>query len=248
MNFLTDEIERGTDWRAVERFVARFMSHHGWQSVKVVGSRGDGGGDVIGSRLEGGKKKVFVVQVKAVASPNYVGAGAIQEAINALSLYGADVAVVATNGNFTESAHVRRDELRASGFDVRLWNGAFFLELIKKFPEVHAQCRELRSYQQDIVDRCVERFITNGPKAQFVVATGLGKTVIAAEMLKRLYHEEGLKRCLVLCHSQPLALQLEQASGHRSEKLFQQEFFLTAQCPSPMTGSILACTRLLART
>lgn len=236
MNFLTDEIERGVDWRAVERFVARFMSHHGWQSVRVVGSRGDGGGDVIGTRRESGRKKVFVVQVKAVTSPNYVGSGAIQEALSAMTSYGADVAVVATNGNFKQSAYDRRNELRLSGFDVRLWNGKFFEELLDKFPEAHAQCRELRSYQQDIVDRCVERFITGGPRAQFVVATGLGKTVIAAEMLRRLYHEEGLKRCLVLCHSQPLALQLEQSFWSQIGKTIPTRVFFDGSMPKSYDG------------
>ncbi|MFC1806248.1 hypothetical protein ACFL09_04620 [Planctomycetota bacterium] len=35
MSFLTDDIMKGTDWRAVERAVARAMSHCGWQDVVV---------------------------------------------------------------------------------------------------------------------------------------------------------------------------------------------------------------------
>ena len=123
MSFLTSDIMTGTDWRAVERAVARVMSHCGWTSVRVVGSRGDGGGDVIGTRHVNGRDYVFVVQVKAVTSPNYVGPSAIQEALAALPLYGADVAVVATNGDFTDSAMKRKDKLRSEGFDIRLWNG-----------------------------------------------------------------------------------------------------------------------------
>ena len=41
------------------------------------------------------------------------------------------------------------------------------------------------------------------------MATGLGKTVIAAEIARQLW-EKGLRRILVLCHATDLALQLEQ--------------------------------------
>jgi superfamily II DNA or RNA helicase len=42
------------------------------------------------------------------------------------------------------------------------------------------------------------------------MATGLGKTVVAGEVLRRLF-DDGCKTALVLCHSQDLALQLERA-------------------------------------
>lgn len=236
MTFLTDEIMRGTDWRAVERAVARFMSHCGWHSVSVVGSRGDGGGDVIGTRHVNGRELVFVVQVKAVTSPNYVGLSAIQEALEALPAYGGDVAVVATNGDFTDSATRRKDNLRAEGFDVRLWNGKFLQELLDQFQTNHHERRELRSYQQDIVNRCLERYVTGGSRVQFVVATGLGKTVIAAEILTHLYHQEGLKRCLVLCHSQPLALQLEQSFWSQVNKFTSTRVFFDGSLPKSYDG------------
>lgn len=236
MNFLTEDVMKGTDWRAVERAVARVMSHCGWTSVRVVGSKGDGGGDVIGTRHHGGRDLVFVVQVKAITSPSYVGPGAIQEVLDALHSYGGDVGVVATNGDFTDSAYKRRDQLKAAGFDVRLWNGKFLQELLENFPANHHERRELRSYQEDIVERCLQRFVTGGTRAQFVVATGLGKTVIAAEVLSNLYHDHGLKRCLVLCHSQPLALQLEQSFWSQLDKTIPTRVFFDGSLPKPIKG------------
>lgn len=236
MSFLTDDIKRGRDWRAVERFVARVMAHCGWESVRVIGRSGDAGGDVIGTRFENGRKKTFVVQAKAVTSPNYVGTGAIQESLNAMTAYGADVAVVATNGDFSESAKKRRNNLRAESFDVRLWNGSFFSEILKDCPVAHHEWRELRSYQQDIVERCVDRYVTGGARAQFVVATGLGKTVIAADVLTRLYNEEGLRRCLVLCHTQPLALQLEQSFWTQIDKSIPTRVFFDGSPPKSGDG------------
>lgn len=236
MSFLTEDVMRGTDWRAVERAVARVMSHCGWHSVRVVGSRGDGGGDVIGTRRQGAREQVFVVQVKAVTGANYVGPGAIQEVLEAMHSYGGDVGVVATNGDFTDSAVTRKDRLRGAGFDIRLWNGKFLEELLGQFPEGHHEHRELRSYQDDIAERCLERYVTGGARAQFVVATGLGKTVIAAEVLSHLYRDYNLKRCLVLCHSQPLALQLEQSFWSQLGKSIPTRVFFDGSLPKPYEG------------
>lgn len=235
MSFLTDEILKGTDWRAVERAVARVMSHCGWSSVRIVGRRGDGGGDIIGVRNLNGRKLVFVVQVKSIMGQNYIGPSAIQEALNALPLYGGEVAVVATNGDFRPSAYKRRDELRAAGYDVRLWNGTFLKNLLDKYPAQSQEYRELRPYQLDIVEKCLEKYEAGRSRVQFVVATGLGKTVIASGILSRLL-SKGLKRILVLCHAQELALQLEQSFWSQIDKSIPTRVFFEGSLPKVYEG------------
>ncbi len=236
MNFLTEEILKGTDWRAVERAVARVMSHCGWHDVQVVGRTGDCGGDVIGVRSEDGKRKVYVIQVKAVTGGEYVGQSAVSEAIEALHVYGGDVAVVCTNGDFTASTRGRRDELRAAGYDIRLWNGEFLQGLLNSWPEYHhARFQELRPYQNDIVNACLDGHSAGGKRALFIVATGLGKTVIAAETLSRLFRR-GLKRGLVLCHQQDLALQLERSFWRQISKHVPTRVFFDGEPPKPIDG------------
>lgn len=235
MSFLTEEILKGTDWRAVERAVARVMSHLGWRSVQVVGRRGDGGGDVVGVRGVGGRDSVFVVQVKAVMGGSYVGPSAIQEAVDALPLYGGNVAVVATNGDFTQSAVTRQQELSAQDFDVRLWNGSFLVDLVNRAPSRHAGHRKLRDYQQATVDRCLERFEQGTRRTMFVVATGLGKTVIASELVSTLF-SRGLRSAVVLCHSRDLALQLEQAFWSQISKDTPTRVFFDGEPPKVFEG------------
>ena len=209
-SFLTEAIMQGTNWRAMERAVARTMSHCGWSEVRIVGRRGDGGGDVLGKRTVNGKDLIFVVQVKAVTGSNYVGPSAMQEAVDALALYGGDVAVVATNGDFTSSAHARADELRRHGFDCRLWNGAFLQDLLAKWPLEHWDKRKPYEYQETVIHDSIQKYNSGSHTVQFVVATGLGKSTIAAEIVHRL-RDNGIRRVLVLCHSQTLSLQLEQS-------------------------------------
>lgn len=76
-------------------------------------------------------------------------------------------------------------------------------------PEDHAGFRELRPYQDDIVHKVVASFDEGNKRAFYIVATGLGKTVIAATIARQLW-TRGCHRILVLCHATDLALQLEQ--------------------------------------
>lgn len=210
MTFFTDDITSGRDWRGFERAVARLMLHLGWKDVTVIGGSKDQGGDILATRNEAdGTKKAWVVQCKAVTGSNYVGISAINEAAHALSKYQTQVEVVATNGEFTASAKNRKDNLIANGFDTRLWNGATLQKLVERSPSDSVAKRKLREYQQTIVDKVMQKYDSGNKRAFYIVATGLGKTVIAAEIAHQLWRR-GLRKILVLCHATDLSLQLEQ--------------------------------------
>ena len=224
MSFLSDSIMKGTDWRALERAVARLMMLAGWKNVAVVGASGDGGADIVGVRYEKGVPQKWVVQVKAVLRGKYIGASAINEVMRAMSLYGAQVAAVATNGDFYSSATKKQKELKRNGFDLRLWNGAFLVSLHEHLPTYPTR-KSLRPYQDEIVAKAKAIFLSNGRRAFYIVATGLGKTVIAARITDFLWNQ-GCRKILVLCHAQDLALQLEQSFwGEVSKEVPTRVFF-----------------------
>lgn len=235
MTFLTEEILSGNNWRALERAVARLMSHCGWRDVAVVGETGDGGADVVGTRNENGKHVTYVVQVKAVSGAEYVGRDAIEEVLAAAHSYGADRAVVATNGEFRRSAYDWSTELRQQGFDVRLWNGLFLEKLLAAWPEAHGAQRQARDYQTEVIDAVVAGQAAGRTQMYFVLATGLGKSVVAASILTKLA-ERGLRRSLVLCHMQDLALQLERSFWPQLPKSLATRVFFEGVPPVPCDG------------
>ena len=62
MNFYTEEIAKGYNWRGLERALARMMAHLGWKDTSVIGSSGDMGGDILGTRIDASGTKTWVVQ------------------------------------------------------------------------------------------------------------------------------------------------------------------------------------------
>jgi len=213
MSFLTPGVMSGRDWSAVERAVARTMSHCGWKDVRLVGGSGDRGADVLAVRPDKfGDMKSWVVQVKAISSSDrYVGNKALQESLDAQSYYSTSYAAVATNGDFTDAARVRQAELLGAGYDLKLWNGAFLTSMVSKWPEWHHDRRTPRPYQGGVLDALKISYAEGSPAGQFVMATGLGKTVVAAEFVRHCLDDLGMKRGLVLSNSQDLSLQLERA-------------------------------------
>ncbi len=235
MDFLTEELMSGQSWRAFERAIARWMGHCGWSDIRIIAGSGDGGGDVLGVRNAKGRVEKYVVQAKSVSGTNFVGPAAIDQVLEAQGIYGGDVAVVATNGNFTDSAIKRRDKLNKAGFNVKLWNGTFLKKTLDLWPEKNPLKKELRPYQSKIVDSTFESIDQGRRRAHFVVATGLGKTVIASDFVNRMILD-GFKKILVLCHARHLALQLEQGFWPQIGKSVPTRIFYGGEPPIPIEG------------
>ena len=235
--FLQPHIMEGRDWRGLELAIVRLLLHCGWRDVQDVGQSGDKGADILAVRhtKENPVGDTYLFQVKSVSGSSYVGKSAINEAIKAQSHYGAKIVVVVTNGDFRPSAVSRKEELRANGFDVRLWNGAFVKGLLAKYPNYSPLRREPREYQQGIVNSIIHGFEIGRAKSLFIVATGLGKTVIASTATDALI-KKGIKRVLVLCHSVDLVQQLQQAFWAQLPKTIPTRLFMDGQPPVPIEG------------
>lgn len=235
MNFYTEDISKGYNWKGLERALARLMGHLGWKDTNVIGGAGDMGGDILGTRIDEAGAKSWVIQSKAVSGDRYIGPQAIKEAIDALTFYQANVAAVATNGEFTKTARQRQAQLESNGYTIKLWNGAFLQALIEGMPNDSAAYRQLRTYQQNIVDKVLRAFDAGEKRSFYIVATGLGKTVIAATIARNLW-ERGCRRILVLCHATDLAIQLEQGFWSQITKEVPTSVFFDGLPPRNTEG------------
>jgi superfamily II DNA or RNA helicase len=235
MTFYTEDIANGYNWQGLERTVARMMGHVGWHDIAVIGGSGDKGADILAAKHENDKSKTWVVQAKAISGDRYIGKEAVKEVINALSFYETNIAAVATNGEFTNTVYTRQKELEKSGYTLKLWNGIFLRTMIEQMPETHAGHRKLRAYQEGIVNKVINAFDEGNKKSFYVVATGLGKTIIAAAITRKLW-EKGCRKIIVLCHATDLALQLEQGFWPQLSKEIPTSVFFDGLPPRNTEG------------
>jgi len=196
------------NWRAYERMVSRYLLFQGFTNVRLVGGSSDAGADILG---QGPNGKRWLIQVKCWKQR--VGPKVIGETLKALSLYQADIPAVVSAAGFTAPALEQQKQLMVRGAPLQLWDAEFLHAQVKRFENAYPPSKKMddRPYQQEAIELLVQSLIGDATnKALVVLATGLGKTFVAAEALRRAEATRPLK-VLCLAHTNELVYQLEKA-------------------------------------
>lgn len=222
------------DGKALERMLARTLKHAGFAQVEVVGGSNDKGVDVVG--LTEGKRWIFQVKGR---NREYSGKGA-EEVRNAMTPYKADVAVLVTNTTFSESIYKYRSEQKDNGFDLFLWDGATLLEYFNTLPDYSSEYKAPRDYQLEAIE-AVERKRGQGNRSALVVmATGLGKSLVANQLIAEESHRNPDQEVLVLAHTNDLVRQLETSSWSQLPKEVSTHLWTDGEKPAYAGGVVFA--------
>lgn len=234
--FLDDRRLLRGPWQAFERDVARLLMHAGFDDVRIVGGSGDKGADVIGVK----NGEIWVVQCKhtTTAPPTK---HAVQEIVEAGTYYGANRMVVATSRAIGGGVEAEIERYRRIGINVELLDPARLATLMRQVSEYPKSRRTLRPYQQDAVARFREGLTDTG-RAQVVLATGLGKTVVMAEVVADLYRDGLIRdnRVLVLADKRELIRQLQFGFWHQLPKWVPTHMLSSDEIPAYGDGITFA--------
>jgi superfamily II DNA or RNA helicase len=205
--FLDERRLMSGPWRAFERDIGRMLIANAFEDVRIVGGSGDRGADVLGVK----RGELWVVQAKHTTNTP-PPRSAIEEVVEAGAFYRADRMLVACSRHPGQGILEERDRFAKLGIKVEVMGPAKLQRAVEEAP-TYARCRRsLRPYQVDAVEAFKEALISSG-KAQVVLATGLGKTVVMAETVAELYRESRIEggRTLVLAHTRDIVDQLHQS-------------------------------------
>ena len=233
--FVSEERLTYGSWPAFERAVARLAQHAGFKDVTLVGGAGDHGADVVAT-MQG---KRWVLQAKYRYSGGIDSSGA-QEAVHAAGKYDAGVSVLIANSYFYPDANNYQKKQKELGFDLRLWNGAYLLNAFDKLPDVSSSRQELRAYQVDAVDAVESRRGHGHPNALVVMATGLGKSVVATQLIANELRRNPRQEVLVLAHMSDLVRQLEISAWPQLEKSHSTHLWTDGERPAYRGGVVFA--------
>ena len=199
------QIMNNMTWQAFERNLCRLLTYEGYDNVRLVGQTGDHGADVTGNKA--GKKWLF--QAKHWKKP--VGLDVAQETINAVYEYKADIPVIVSSNGFDAAVKSYQNTLLARKIPLQLWDSNTLVSRTKRLPDKTYNTKEPRDYQSPAIDEIVNAYFAgDGNRALVVMATGLGKTFVAAESVRRIRANNPCK-VLVCAHTNDLVYQLEKA-------------------------------------
>jgi len=203
--FINRDIIKNCTWQSFERLISRLVMAEGFSGARVVGQSNDHGADIVASR--NGVRWVF--QAKHWNKP--VGVEVIDATLNATQVYKGKVPVIVSSNGFEQKAYAQQKVLLSNGIPLQLWGPEELIQRAQKLPNTVPNTNSPREYQEDAIKGIVGTYIKGKKKALVVMATGLGKTFVAAESLRRIYNLETNTKVLVLAHTNPLVYQLERS-------------------------------------
>ncbi|MFE9102336.1 DEAD/DEAH box helicase family protein [Actinomadura geliboluensis] len=208
--FVNDLLIADGSWQGFERTIERLLITRGYEAVQRVGASGDGGADVIAT-LNGQR---WLFQVKRWR--HAIGPSVVAETLAACRRYDAAIPVIVGLNGFEASVHLQRNQLAASGIPLQLWDRRVLAKQAALVPSAPLSQRSpdrysLRGYQGQAVDRIMNEHLAGSRSALVVLATGLGKTFVAAEFYRRYATRRPKSKTLVLAHRNELVYQLERA-------------------------------------
>ena len=221
---------------AFGRVVERLLLHLGFDGVSNVDGTGDGGADLVG--VLDGERWAFQVKSK---SSGVVDESAVEELLRGMQKYGASRGAVVTNRSFSKRVARRIKELESStGVSIRLWDAAAVIDLFEDSLTTHRlRSPEIRQYQIDALQAARSDIKTNGT-AFIVLATGLGKTVIAGSIIDWFLSENASAKVLVLAHTIELVEQLERSLWRHLPKTIATQQVSGQVKPDNLSGVTVA--------
>ena len=224
-------------WQALERAIQRLLIHAGFDDVRLVGGSGDGGGDVVANL----KHQTWVIQSKYRSGGQVVGAKVVDEVALAIGRYGAEVAVVASNASVSKGAIERAKRLEMDiGTRILLWDGKFLLERFRNLPAYANRRNEPRPYQEQAIDAINSKILYGGDRGLLLMATGLGKTRVAAGVIEQWINDRPGDEILLIAPSLALVPQLEMSLWPYLPKHVPTHVLVGSEKPSFQGGVTVA--------
>ena len=236
VHFLEDQRLLDGPWQAFERDVARALIGAGFEDVRIVGGPYDKGADILAVK----NGQIWVVQCKHTTSST-PPKDAVEQVVDAGRFYEADRMVVATSRLPGQSFLREVARFRQLGIDVDVLGPDRLQDLASRIPEYPKSRRTLRPYQQEAYEKFRESLVDVG-RGLIVLATGLGKTVVMAELLADLFRDGLIQhnRALVLADKRELIRQLQLGFWHQLPKWIQTHRLSGDEEPSYWDGVTFA--------
>ena len=217
------------------RVVERLLLHLEMRDVSNIDGSGDEGADII-AVSENGDRYVFQVKSKVRGS---VDAQAVRELLNGMRRWKTTQGRVVTNRSLSREAVRSMEEYkRVLKQDLMAINGVDLLSLFDEANERIGRL-ELRPYQVDAF-QAAKHDLGQNNRAFLVLATGLGKTVIAGEILDSFMSSGRANKVLVLADKKPLVDQLERALWRHLPKDVPTQQITGDEKPNDVDGVTVA--------
>lgn len=239
--FLSSERLSKGPWQAFERGIARLLAHSGWEINELVGGSGDHGADIIAAiRDNSGNLVEFIYQAKFSENNKPLSVDIIGDLKRAMDYYEIERGVAVSNRILSDSQNLKLQTFINTGYNIKtflsksIYNAYLALDL---WP---VEKRTLKPFQFKALGK-LQQAVSRGDKFGLVcLATGLGKTFVAASFLRWLYETNQNLNVLILANTKALLEQFDRAIWSNLPKWVATHLVYDSEKPTFFEGVTLS--------
>ena len=231
-------------WPAFERCIQRLLVHAGFRDVRLVGGTGDGGADIVGEH----RGRLWVVQAKYRSRGRLIGPSVLSEVTTAVDRYNADVAAIAVSTGFTADVPSQTTKAKGNlGIPIYLWDANNLLDRSRSLATYAEDRHEPREYQAEAISAVNTRILHGASSGLVLMATGLGKTRVAAAVIESWLAERPSSHVLILVPTLELVAQFESSLWPYLPKSVPTHVLTGTEKPSFVDGVTIATYQSASR-
>ncbi|WP_276481036.1 DEAD/DEAH box helicase family protein [Paraflavitalea pollutisoli] len=236
----TERLSKGT-WQAFERGIARLLMHCGWEINELVGGSGDHGADIIAAfRDDDGNLLEFIYQAKFSETNKPLSVDIIGDIKRAMEYYGIERGVAASNRSISESQNLRLKTLQGTGYNIQTFLSKSIYDTYTQLPPWATENRALKVYQAEALSKLQGAYSRGDKHGLICLATGLGKTFVAATFLRWLYQNNPNLNVLILANTKSLIEQFDRAIWSNLPKWIATHLLYDSEKPTFLEGVTLS--------
>lgn len=236
----TERLSKGT-WQAFERGIARLLAHSGWEINELVGGSGDHGADIIAAfRDEDGQLLEYIYQAKFSETNKPISLDIIGDLKRAMEYYGIDRGVAVSNRSISDAQNLRLQTLQNTGYNIQTFLSKNIYDTYTQLSPWAAEKRALKQYQAEALSKLQSAYSRGDKHGLICLATGLGKTFVAATFLRWLYENNQNINVLILANSKSLIEQFDRAIWSNLPKWVATHLVYDSEKPTFLEGVTLS--------
>jgi len=236
----TERLSKGP-WQAFERGIARLLAHSGWEINELVGGAGDNGADIIAAfRDETGNLIEYIYQAKFSENNKPISVDIIGDLKRAMEYYEIDKGVAVSNRLLSDSQNLKIESLINTGYNIGTFLSKNIYDIYVALPVWTKETRKLKLYQAEALSSLQNAFLRGDKQGLVCLATGLGKTFVAAAFLRWLYENNQNINVLILANTKSLIEQFDKAIWTNLPKWVATHLVYDSEKPSFFEGVTLS--------
>lgn len=207
----TERLSKGP-WQAFERGIARLLAHSGSEINELVGGSGDHGADIIAAFRDSDEQLLeYIYQAKFSETNKPISVDIIGDLKRAMEYYGIERGVAVSNRTISESQNLKWQTLRNTGYNIETFLSKSIYDTYIQLLPWATEKRALKQYQVEALSELQEAYLRGDGHGLICLATGLGKTFVAATFLRWLYENNPTLNVLILANTKSLIEQFDKS-------------------------------------